>query len=479
MKNEASKGIGLFGLIGMVVGSCIGTGAFALSGQLSQVSSPGGMVIAWVIVGLGFCALALSISNLTKRRPDLNGVFEYAEEGFGSLAGFLSGWGYWLSAWLGNIAFATMMMSTLGYFFPAFIDGNSLPCVALASVILWLMTFLIIQGVESAALLNAVVMITKLSALILFLIFGVALFNVDVFTSDFWGTAYNNAVAAGQSYEGAEPLGSLPSQATSCLIAMMWMFVGIEGAAVVSSRARKASDVGKATMIGLGILLVVYVGCSLLPYGFMSFDEVAALDYPALVYVFEEMAPGWGGALISLGIIISTAGAWLSFTILPTETSSEMALRKLLPASWGKMNAKGAPQRSLLVVGACVQVMLIILMFSEDAYDFAYSMCTVSIAVTWATLAAYQVKLSIARKEPAQAAIGVYAIVFLVVGVVFGGWGLLLLTCVGYAPGLALYAKAKRDEGSPVSATEKTAMACIFILAVIGLILLACGVISI
>ncbi len=479
MSNETSKGIGLFALIGMVVGSCIGTGAFALSGQLSQVSSPGGVIIAWVIVGLGFTALALSISNLTKLRPDLNGVFEYAEEGFGSLAGFVSGWGYWLSGWLGNIAFATMMMSTLGYFFPAFIDGNSLPCVILASVILWLMTFLIINGVESAAFLNAIVMITKLSALILFLSFGVALFNADVFSADFWGTAYNNAVAAGASYEGAEPLGSLASQTMSCQIAMMWMFVGIEGAAVISSRARKTSDVGKATMIGLAVLLVVYIGCSLLPYGFMSFDQVAALDYPALVYVFEAMAPGWGGAFISLAIIISTAGAWLSFTILPTETSSEMAERKLLPASWGETNAKGAPQRSLLVVGACVQVMLVVLMFSEDAYNFAFSMCTVSIAVTWATIAAYQAKLSISRKEPLKAIIGLYAVIFLTIGVLVGGWGLLLLTCVGYVPGFALFLKAKRNENVPVSKGEKATMAGICVLAAIGLILLACGVITI
>ncbi len=479
MKSEASKGIGLFGLIGMVVGSCIGTGAFALSGQIAQVSSPGGAMIAWVIVGLGFCALALSISNLTKLRPDLNGVFEYAEEGFGSLAGFLSGWGYWLSGWLGNIAFATMMMSTLGYFFPAFIDGNSLPCVVLASVILWLMTLLIINGVESATFLNAIVMITKLSALILFLSFGVALFNLGVFTSDFWGNAYNNAVAAGQSYEGAEPLGNLASQTMNCQIAMMWMFVGIEGAAVISSRARKTSDAGKATMIGLAILLVVYIGCSLLPYGFMSFDEVAALDYPALVYVFEAMAPGWGGAFISLAIITSTAGAWLSFTILPTETSSEMAARKLLPAPWGMTNAKGAPQRSLLVVGACVQVMLIVLMFSEDAYNFAFSMCTVSIAVTWVTIAAYQVKLSLDRKELLKALIGLYAVAFLTIGVLVESWGLLLLTCVGYVPGFALYLKAKRNENTSVGKGDKAAIAGICVLAAIGLILLACRVITI
>lgn len=56
------------------------------------------------------------------------------------------------------------------------------------------------------------------------------------------------------------------------------------------------------------------------------------------------------------------------------------------------------------------------LLFTEDAYNFALSMCTVSIAITWALAAAYQVKLSVQRHEAGQALIGLIAMVFLVVG---------------------------------------------------------------
>ena len=99
---EEKKGIGLFGLIGMVISSCIGSGVFALTGQVAQVASPGGSLVAWLVIGGGFLLFALALNNLVAKRPDLNGVFSYATEGFGPLAGFLSGWGYWLSAWLGN-----------------------------------------------------------------------------------------------------------------------------------------------------------------------------------------------------------------------------------------------------------------------------------------------------------------------------------------------------------------------------------------
>ncbi len=476
---EKKKGIGLIGLIGMVISSCIGSGVFAITGQLAGVASPGAVLIAWLIVGVGFLALAFSLNNLTEKRSDLHGIFSYADAGWGPLAGFISGWGYWLSAWLGNVAFATMMMSTIGYFYPAFLPGNTIPCIIIASIVMWALTYLVIRGVESAAFLNAIVMVCKVAAIAVTLIFGIFLFNAGIFTADFWGNVYDNAVAAGQYGPDAAPLGGVGTQIFNCMIIMMWCFVGIEGASVVSSRAARKTDVGKATLIGFICLMLIYVGASVLPYGYMSSTEVAALDYPALVYVFSSMAPGWGGPFISIAIIISILGSWLSFTILPAETTSEMADYKLLPASWGKLNSHNAPSMSLLIVGACTQAFLIVLLFSADAYDFAFSMCTVAIVITWAFAAAYQAKWDVQNKNMVQAAIGFVAVAFQVIGVLFNGWSFLLLTCVGYIPGFFIYVKARKDYGNAITMGEKVCMGVVSALGVLSLVLLAMGVISI
>ena len=437
------------------------------------------MLIAWLIVGVGFLALAFSLNNLTEKRSDLHGIFSYADAGWGPLAGFISGWGYWLSAWLGNVAFATMMMSTIGYFYPAFLPGNTIPCIIIAFIVMWALTYLVIRGVESAAFLNAIVMVCKVAAIAVTLIFGIFLFNAGIFTADFWGNVYDNAVAAGQYGPDAAPLGGVGTQIFNCMIIMMWCFVGIEGASVVSSRAARKTDVGKATLIGFICLMLIYVGASVLPYGYMSSTEVAALDYPALVYVFSSMAPGWGGPFISIAIIISILGSWLSFTILPAETTSEMADYKLLPASWGKLNSHNAPSMSLLIVGACTQAFLIVLLFSADAYDFAFSMCTVAIVITWAFAAAYQAKWGVQNKNMVQAAIGFVAVAFQVIGVLFNGWSFLLLTCVGYIPGFFIYVKARKDYGNAITMGEKVCMGVVSALGVLSLVLLAMGVISI
>ena len=302
--------------------------------------------------------------------------------------------------------------------------------------------------------------------------------RTSLFTADFWGTLQNNMASMGELGADAVAIGSVGDQVKNCLIILMWTFVGIEGATVMSSRARKKSDVGKATVIGLICLLLIYISASVLPYGYLPYTEIAAMNYPAMLYVFDSMAPGWGGAFISIAIIISVMGSWLSFTILPAETTSDMAKRQLLPAAWGKMNAKNAPRFSLLIVDACTQVFMLTLIFSEDAYNFAFSLCTVAIVITWTLAAAYQAKYSAQNRQMGQLVIGAIAVLFQVVGVLLNGWTFLLLTCVGYIPGFFVYAKARKDQGRGLTTAEKAGMGIISALGVLSLVLLFTGFIS-
>lgn len=41
-------------------------------------------------------------------------------------------------------------------------------------------------------------MVAKVASLGIFLIFAIFMFNAGIFTADFWGNVYNNAVAAGE-----------------------------------------------------------------------------------------------------------------------------------------------------------------------------------------------------------------------------------------------------------------------------------------
>ena len=211
----------------------------------------------------------------------------------------------------------------------------------------------------------------------------------------------------------------------------------------------------------------------------MPYEELVAAPKPATITVFETMAPGWGGAFISWAIIISVLGSWLSFTMLPAECSSMMAAHNLLPVKWDERNEKNSPRYSLLIVGVCTQVFIILATYAADAYTFAISMCTVTIVVTWAYAAAYEVKYSLEQKQTGQVIIGALAFLFQVVGVMFTGWGFLLLACLGYIPGWFFYKKALDEQGKKMSKGDVILAVVISILGVISIPLTFVGIIPV
>lgn len=470
-------GIGLMGLIALVISSSIGSGVFALSSDIAQAAAPGPALIAWFIVGAGFMMLANTFGSLSLERPDLNGLIAFAREGFGSFAGFISGWGYWLSIWIGAVAFGVMFVTALGFFVPALQGNLGVPGVAIISVINWLLIALVNRGVEEASIVNAIVMCCKLVPIFAFIVLMAVLFDGDVFTEDFWG----NIHAALNGGEGS----SIPEQIVNCLMVMMWVFVGMEGATVLGHRARRRKDVSRATVLGATALVIIYVAASILPYGYLSRAEIASIGDPSMPLIFSLACGSWGGAFITAGLMVSILGAWLSYTMLASEAMLEMAQMKLLPQSFAELNVNGAPTLSLIVTGAMTQLLTIAMMFSSAAYQFAYSLCTASIVVSWTLAAAYMVRYARARlgKPKMKAALiqAAVACIFLIAAITLAGLHLLALCCIAYVPGIWFYLRAQRQYGSkqPLTAKEKLLAAVIAAAAIAAIALLATGQITI
>ncbi|KRN74481.1 arginine ornithine antiporter [Weissella kandleri] len=477
---KQNNGISLFALIAMVITSAIGAGIFDLPTTLARAATPGVTLLTWGITGVGIMALALSLKNLVLFKPELEGVSDYARAGFGDYVGFVSGWGYWLSAWLGNIAFATMMMSAVGYFFPSFESGNSWQAVLVASLLSWFLTWFVARGVESAAAINAVVTVCKLVPLAAFALMAAISFKFDVFTAHFWSNFIVNTAGqvnfSGLTFTGP---GSFMEQMKGCLMAMMWVFVGIEGAAMLASRAKKKSDAGKATVIGLISLLVIYVFLTMLPYGYLPQSELVKMKSPAILYLFQSMTGTLGGAFIALGMIITIFGAWISWTILPSEATSLMTKQQILPSWFGVMNKNNAPANSLWLTQGFIQIFLISILFTDQAYTFAYSLCTSAIIVCYFLVGAYQMKLGMQEKKAGWVVEGLVALAFQLMAILLAGLTYLWLTTVLYAIGLIFYFRARKEYGYEVSNHEKIASVVLTLVAIGAIIALATGFITI
>ena len=460
MHTEAERGskLTLMPLVALVVGSMIGGGVFNLPSDMSRHASPGAIIIGWAITGIGMLMLAFVYQGLAVRKPDLNaGPYAYAKAGFGEFIGFNSAWGYWISAFLGNVAYAVAIFSALSYFLPFFGGGNNTPSIIGASICLWLIHSLVLNGVKQAAFVNIVTTVAKLVPLFLFVLVGLVAFNWDKFHFDFWG----------QGVGGSAGLGPVLDQAKSTMLVTLWVFIGIEGASVYSSRAANRSDVGRATLLGFAGALGIYVLVSLLARGLMPQAELAGLKIPSMAGVFESVVGPWGAALINIGLIVSVGGAFLAWTMLCAEIPYVCGKEGTFPKWFAGENAKGSPANSLWITNGLIQLFLILSYFSTNAYNFFYFIASVAILPPYVFSGAYALKLALTGETYGAAdmnrnrdiIVGAVSTIYGIWLVYAAGLQYLLMCMVLFAPGILVYFKARQERGARAFTTLEAMIA--------------------
>ncbi len=434
--------LGLFSLTAIVIGSMVGSGVFNLPQNMAVGAGPLAILIGWAISGVGIFALALVYQGLALRKPELNsGPYAYAKAGFGPFVGFNSAWGYWISAWIGNVSYAVVMFSALSYFFPVFGEGNTWQAVLGASVVLWLIHALVLSGVRQAAFVNIVTTIAKIAPIVLFIAVVVVAFRLDVFTLDFTGLA-------------TPSIGSVIDQVRSTMLVTLWVFIGIEGASIVSGRAERRKDIGLATFAGFVTTLSIYALVSLLSLGILARPELAALKNPSMAGVLEHVVGPWGAILIAVALVVSVLGAFLAWTLLAAEVPYVASRDGTMPKVFGRENQHGAPSVSLWVTNGLVQLFLIVTLLANSTYLALLYIASTAILVPYILSGAYALKLALTGEAYAPNEGRVRNIISGGVATLYGTWLVyaagptyLLMAAMLYAPGIAIYVWARRENG--------------------------------
>lgn len=441
-QRTASGKLRLGALTALVIGSMVGSGVFSLPQNMASGAGPLAIMIGWTITAVGMLALVFVYQSLAVRKPELQaGPYAYAKAGFGSFIGFNSAWGYWISAWVGNVSYAVIVFSALSYFFPSFGDGNTWQAILGASILLWLLHALILAGIRQAAIINVIVTIAKIAPIILFIGIVVIAFKINVFSLNFTSL-------------GQADLGSITAQVKSTMLVTLWVFIGIEGASVFSERAESRSDIAAATVLGFATCLALYALVSLLSLGILLQPELASLKNPSMAGVLEAVVGPWGAVLINTALVISVVGAFLSWTLLAAEIPFAAAKDGTMPKFLAHESTRGVPTSSLLLTNLLVQGFLIITLFAHSTYQALFSIASAAILVPYIFSGAYAAKLAItgesyqrgeARGGPLFA--GILATVYGFWLVYAAGLSYLFMCAILYAPGIVFYILARREHG--------------------------------
>ena len=474
--DNKERNLGVFPLAMFAVGLTLASGVFSLSGDFAKSGAHTlATLIGWAVCGVGMFALTMAFFKLSVVKKDLtSGIYSYANEGFGNYVGFNSAWGYWMSAILAQISFIALLFETIGNFVPAFGNGANLLSIVVASVVIWALSLLILRGVNQAVILNAIVVIAKVIPVIVVVIAIIVggAFKWEIFVDNFSGTGEL----------------SLLEQVKGTVYTTVWIFIGIEGAVVISGRGKNTRISGQATIISFASLFILYVIISVLSMGVMPAKQLAELPNPSLGGVLETVVGPWGATLVNIGVIISLGGALFSYTILCVDSAFGPAEHEAFPAILARKNKNGAPTWSVIISGLIIQLFIIIMYLNNATIQALYALSTSAIMVPYVLSAFYYFKV-VMNGEDKEFEGGKRFVPWLIaIGAsVYGFWLLyasgttyILIASLLYAPGTIMYIYNRHKRGKKIFDGIGSVIVCVVLVvaAIISIVLTANGTLA-
>src|SRR3954469_6525360 len=371
--------LGLFDSVMIVIGTMIGSGIFIVPAEMSRLLGGGGwLLVAWAVTGVLTIAAAISYGELASMMPEAGGMYVYLREAFSPLWGFLYGWTLFTVIQTGTIAAVAVAFARFaGLLFPAIGETSYIiPPIHISSgyalslstaqvvaiAVIALLTWTNSLGIRYGKIVQNLFTVAKTGALAGLVLLGIFVGRnaaaISANFGHFWGQVSLAPITP--SLTAASAFGLLIAiciaQSGSLFSADSWHDITFAGGEVKDPRR----TLPRALIIGVVAVIALYMLANLAYLFVLPITAIqqAPSDRVATA-VLETIAPGWGGSLMAVAIMISTFGCVNSLVLAGPRVYYAMAQDGLFLRSAATLNKAKVPGRSLLVQGlwACALVL--------------------------------------------------------------------------------------------------------------------------
>jgi len=358
---EFKPSLGLLDATAISVGAIIGAGIFIVVG-ITAKEAGSALVVSMLLAAVIAVFTALSFAELTAWQPREGSIYEYTYQLISPFAGFLTGWMWIASNTFAGAAVSLGFASYLTALFPV------LPVNLVAAILCIAFTVLNFLGVRQTAMLNNILVVTKLLIIAFFVAYGALYFNaanLAPFTPCQLGVLY------GAFY-------------------IFFAYGGFARVAVVAEEVKDAKrNVPKAILLSLAMSTIVYVLVGFVAVGLVGADELARSSSPLTdaISVTNNM---FARFFVSAGGLLATASVLLSAILGVSRMAYAMARRRDLPEALCKLHPKfNTPHYSIWVIGS-LMVLLVLLVDLDKVV--AISTFALLFYYTLANVCAFRVK---------------------------------------------------------------------------------------
>jgi APA family basic amino acid/polyamine antiporter len=337
--HELHRALGPWQLVALGIGAIIGAGIFVITGQAAATYAGPGVVISFVIAGVGCFFAGLCYAEFASMIPVAGSAYTYTYATMGRFLAWFIGWNLVLeylaaasTVAVGWSGYFVQLLSQFGISIPRVFATAPLAMPSLAEVsftgsvlnlpamlVIALATTMLVIGIKASAHFNGVMVAIKLAIVILVIAFGLPLImpdNLDPFVPP-------NAGTWGEfGWSGV-------FRATGVIF---FAYIGFDAVSVAAQEARNPQrDMPIGILGSLLLCTVLYILMSLTMTGLANYTTLAVPN-PVSVAI-QQAGPqlAWLELLVNIGAVVGLASVVLVLLLGQSRIFYAMSRDGLIP----------------------------------------------------------------------------------------------------------------------------------------------------
>src|SRR5437899_7327311 len=321
-ENRLRRVLGPVSLTALGVGAIIGAGIFVLTGLAAHDKAGPGLILSFVVAGIGCALAALCYAEFASMVPVAGSAYTYAYATLGELFAWIIGWDLileyavasstvahgWSHYFQDLLAFFNVRLPHVVTNAPFDFDPTSgrlaltgtwfdLPAIFIAALV----TVILVKGIKESAAFNAAIVILKVA--IVFFVIGLGAHYVNPAN---WrpfapfgltGLSLFGHTLMGKTGPAGEPVGMLAGAAI-----VFFAYIGFDAVSTHAEEARNPSrDVPIGIMVSLMLCTVLYIAMAAVLTGMVPYSRIN-IDAP-VSDAFRQVGLPWAQWLVSVGAV--------------------------------------------------------------------------------------------------------------------------------------------------------------------------------
>ncbi|MEO9171271.1 MAG: amino acid permease [Candidatus Baltobacteraceae bacterium] len=372
-------------LIAIGLGTMIGGGIFTTIGTGVKGAGPA-VIISYLLAGVTSFFAALCYAELGAMVPVAGSAYTYAYATMGKLFAWIIGFAlifeYGISAAPVAQQFSAAfqdVLKSIGIALPAWAQQSNLvvngpwwipqswdlahsQADILGAIFVLALSVLLSVGIRESATTNNIFVVLKISALVVFVAFGLFLWhsaNLANFNPMGWGKLVPFGGSADYS-STAQPYGIVAIGAY-----VFFSYIGFDTATTTAEECKNPQrDVPMGVIGALAIGTIIYCATAIVLVAAVPWNKVPIKD--PLVYALEPLHMAWLNWVIMIGVLAGTTSVALSSLLGQTRIFYVMARDRMLPPLVAKIHPKfQTPVYTTLITGAAVALLTLIVPLNQ------------------------------------------------------------------------------------------------------------------